>query len=99
MYSVYHCIQKPTSPLILISSKSSAAKQGQYFQYFDYNIKYDFVQYNLRIPESDKTGILSPPDATPGPEFFLLISIEKIYSENRNLRILNSGQNCQSLYI
>ena len=35
MYSVYHCIQKPTSPIILISSQSSAAKQGQYFQYFD----------------------------------------------------------------
>ena len=34
MYSVYHCIQKPTSPLILIFSKSLAAKQGQYFQYF-----------------------------------------------------------------
>ena len=33
------------------------------------------IQYNLRIPESDKTGILSPPDATLGPEFFLLISI------------------------
>ena len=35
------------------------------------------IQYNLRIPESDKTGILSPPDETLGPEFFLLISIEK----------------------
>ena len=35
------------------------------------------VQYNLRIPEFDKTGILSPPDATLGPEFFLLYSIVK----------------------
>ena len=40
MYSVYQCIQKPTSPFILISSKSSAAKQGQYFQYFDYTYMY-----------------------------------------------------------
>ena len=31
MYRIYHCIQKPTSPSILIFSKSSAAKQGQYF--------------------------------------------------------------------
>ena len=35
------------------------------------------LQYNLRIPESHKTGILSPPDATLGPESFLLISIVK----------------------
>ena len=35
------------------------------------------IQYNLRIPKSDKTGILPPPDATLDPEFFLLISIVK----------------------
>ena len=33
------------------------------------------VQFNLRIPESDKTGILSLPDASAGPEILLLISI------------------------
>ena len=49
------------------------------FVYF----KNNNIQYNMRIPESDKIGILSASDATLGPEFFLLISIEKYTLKTR----------------